>query len=98
MQNVLRFKPLHQAVGDEFVVVGRLQVFGHSLESHQKTIEIPVTVKLFNVPQRAGLTMPLAQFKQRRRIDRTLKMQMQLSLGKRNNKRTGLRRHSLIVD
>ena len=49
VQHVLRSKPFHQPVSDEFVVVGSLQVFGHSLEGHQETVEILVAVELLDL-------------------------------------------------
>ena len=85
MQHVLRFEPFHQAVRDEFVVVGGLEIFRHGLESHQKAVEVLVAVELFDVRQGAGLAVPLPEFKQSTGINRAFEMKMQLSLGQGDN-------------
>ena len=86
MKHVLRFQPFHHPVGDEFVVIGSLQIFGHSLEGHQEAVEILVAVELFDLTQSAGFSVAPSQFDQRCGIDRTFQMQMQLGLGKSDEK------------
>ena len=97
MQHVLRLEPFHHAVGDEFVVVGSLQIFGDGLEGHQEAVEVLVAVELFDFGQRAALAVTLPQFEQGRGIDRTFKMEMQLGLGQGDDERAGLRRHTLLI-
>jgi len=84
VQHVLRFKLLHQAVGDELVVFGCLEIFGHGFEGHEEGIEVLVAVQLFYLSDGAGFSVALSEFDQRCWIDRTFQMQMQLSLGKGN--------------
>ena len=98
MKHILRLEPFHHAVGDEFVIVGGLQIFGDRLEGHQEAVEILVAVELLDFRTGAALAVTLAQFKQRGGIDRTFKMEMQFSFGQGHDERTGLRRHSSIVD
>ena len=83
MKNVLRFELLHQAVGDQLVVVRRLQVFGKGLECHQETEEVFVLIKRLGFGQRALFALPLAQFDEGLRRNRAFEMQVQLSLRKR---------------
>src|SRR5580698_8082527 len=92
MQNIFGFELLHQTVGDEFIVRGGLQVFGDRLERHQEPGKVFVLVKLFNLSERTLLASLLSQLKQSRRIDRALKMQMQLSFRKREYESTWARR------
>ena len=85
MKHMLRLEPFHHAVGDEFVIVGGLQIFGYRLERHQEAVEILVAVELLDFGQAAALAMTLAQFEQSSGIDRTFKMEMQLGFGQGND-------------
>src|SRR3982074_128078 len=59
MEHVFPFELFHQAVGDELIVVGGLEVFGHCLEGHQKAIEVLVAVELFNLSEGAASAVAL---------------------------------------
>src|SRR5713226_2742633 len=66
-------------------------------ESGKEASEVRVVVKLLDFGQRRALhSMSLPEFDERRRLDRALKMQMELSLRKRYQKWPGQRgeRHS----
>src|SRR5580704_4060786 len=82
MENVLRFQLLHEAVGDELVVVGAAEMFADRLERHEETSEIGVVVELGGFGEGGGVSMTLAEFNQRRGFDGALKMQVQLGFGK----------------
>ena len=92
MQHIVRFELFHQTIGDELVVVGSLQFFGHGLECHQKAGEIRIAVKRLDFGKRARFSMPLFQLQQSSGIDRTFEMEVQLSFGKRNDE--GARRRT----
>ncbi len=81
MQHVLCLQVFHQAVGDEFVVVGSTQPFGDGLECHQEAGEVGVLVKFSDFFERSLLAVALLQFEQRARLDRAFQMQMELGLG-----------------
>src|SRR5580700_8519757 len=82
VENVLRFQLLHEAVGDELVVVGAAEMLADRLERHEETSEIGVVVELGGFGEGGGVSMTLAEFNQRRGFDGALKMQVQLGLGK----------------
>src|ERR1700730_16382195 len=88
VQHVFPFELFHQAVGDELIVVGALEVFGHCFEGHQKAIEVFVAVELFNLSARAASAVALPELEKSRRINGALQMKMQLCLGKGNQKWT----------
>src|ERR1039458_8130774 len=97
VKNVGRFQPLHQAVGDEFVVVGRTEMSGDILESLEETHEVGEVIQLFNFGERgAGAlhAMALPELEQSGRLDRALKMQMEFSLGKSGDQRS--RRNTVV--
>ena len=60
MQNSLRLQIFHQAVGDQLVVFGSLQVFSYRLEGQQKAGEIVVTVELFDFSLCTAFAMAFA--------------------------------------
>ena len=96
MQHILFFQALHQAVGNEFVVVRAAQVRADRFEGHQKTLEIGVAVKGLNLGQSGVLAVQLAEFEQRCGLDRAFEMQVQLRLGELTDEsigRTQRRRH-----
>src|ERR1700674_697388 len=98
MQNVLRFQPLHQPVGDQLVVFRRAQMSRHVFESRQETREVCVVVKLLPFGERRTLhRMTLPQFEQRGRLDGALEMQMELGLWECADEAGGLRRHATIL-
>ena len=90
VQHGFFFQPLHQAVGDEFVVVRATQVRTDGLEGHQKTLEIGVAVQRLDLGQRGAFAVELAEFEQRRGLDRALQVQVQLRLGELTDE--GIRR------
>ncbi len=82
MQNVLRCQPLHQPVSDQFVVFRSAQVSGRFLESREETSQVLVVVELLHFGERGPVPpMTLTKFEQCGRLDRSLKMQMELGLG-----------------
>src|SRR5579863_1208691 len=94
VQHILRLKFLHQPIGDEFVILGSLQFLSHSLERHQKLGEVLVAIKLLHLYRLCFFRVTRFQLDQSRRIDRTLEMQMQLSLGEGEDKVAGLGAHT----
>src|SRR5581483_556768 len=82
VKHVLRFELLHQAVGDEFVVAGGLQVLSKCLERHEESKEILVLVERFGLGKSARLAMSLAQFDEGGRRDRAFQVKVKLGLGK----------------
>ena len=82
VQHVLFFQPLHQTVGNEFVVVRAAQVRADRLEGHQKTLEIGVAVEGFDLGESGVLAVELAQLEKRGGLDRALEMQVQLRFRK----------------
>ena len=48
VKDVLRFEALHQAVGDEFVVIGSAQVSGNVFEGGEESGEVFVAVELLD--------------------------------------------------
>ena len=86
VQNVLRLEFLHEAVGDEFVVVRRLQVFRYGFKSHEKASEVLILVKLLDFSDRAYFIVPLSEFEQGWRINRAFQVQVEFGLGKREDK------------
>src|ERR1035441_235315 len=97
MKNVRGFQSLHQAVGDEFVVVGRAQVLGDMLESFEEAHEVGEVVQLLDFSERgAGAlhAMALPELEQSGRLDRAFKMEMEFSLGKSGDQRS--RRNTVV--
>src|SRR5579885_1408629 len=76
VEHIFRFKLLHEAVCDQFVVVWCLQVFSQRLECHQEAGKIFVLIECFDFCERALFPMSLAEFDQRPRRDRPFEMQM----------------------
>ena len=89
VQHILRLELLHQLVGDEFVVLGRLQVFRHRLERLQEAGEVAIAVKLFHLRERALLAVTFPQFEQSGGIDGAFEVEVKICLGKGSDKRTG---------
>src|ERR1019366_2799072 len=90
VKDVRGFQPLHEAVRDEFVVVGRAQVSGDMLESFEEAHEVGEVVQLFNFGERGASAfhaMALAEFEESGRLDRAFKMQMEFSLGESGDQR-----------
>src|SRR5580693_3009952 len=103
VQHVFFFQTLHQPVGDQFVIVRSSQVFGDVLERKQEARKILVAVKRIDLSSGGAFAMALPQLEESCRLDRTLEMQVQFSLGKKAQKT--IRRpiesgggHLLIVD
>ena len=88
MEHIFCFELFHQTVGDKFVILCTLKVFGNCLEGDQETIEIVVAIQLFDLRQRTWFAVALPEFEQGCGIDRTLKMKVQLGLGQGNKKWT----------
>src|SRR5205814_8005778 len=86
VKHVLRLELLHQAIRDQFIIFGSSQVFGEGLESHQEPGEIFVLVKRFRLGKAAMFPVLAPEFDQGLRSDRSLEMQVQLSLRKRTDK------------
>ena len=82
-------QPLHQAIGNQFVVFGAAQMRADRLEGHQKTLEIGVVVERLNFGKSRVLAVQLAEFEQRSRLDRALKVQVQLRLRQLTDKSIG---------
>ena len=73
---------LHQAVGDQLVIFGRLQVFGESLERHEEAEKILVLIKRLGFGNRAFFAVPAAEFDQSLRRDRAFEMEVEFGFGK----------------
>jgi hypothetical protein len=82
VQNVLGFQLLHEAVGDEFVVVGAAEVLADRFERHEEAREIGVVVELGDFGVGDSVSVALAEFEQGGGFDGALEMQVQLGLGK----------------
>ena len=89
VQHVFFFQALHQAVGNEFVVVRAAQVRADCLEGHQKTLEIGVAIEGFDFGESGVLAVKLAQLEKRGGLDRALEMQVQLCFGKLTDESIG---------
>jgi hypothetical protein len=89
VQHGFFFQALHEAVGDEFVVVGAAQVRADRLEGHEKTLEIGVAVESFDLGERGVVAVQLAQFEQGCGFDRALEMQVQFRLGELTDEGVG---------
>ena len=89
MQHRLLFQPLHEAVRSQFVIIRPAQMRTHRFERHQEALKIRVPVQRLDFGQSSAITMALAEFEQRRGIDRSLQMQMQLRFRKLTDKGVG---------
>ena len=90
MQHIVRFKTLHQAISDQLVVFGGLQMFRYSFESHEKAIEIFELIELFDGTKRSiCCAVALHELQQSERFDGAFEMQVQFGLGKREDEGTG---------
>src|SRR5215469_4332982 len=81
VQDSFRFELFHQAIGDELVVGGGLEVFGDFLEGHQESGEVGVAVDGFNFFKRAELAMTGAEFEKGRRVDGAFEVEVEVGLG-----------------
>src|SRR5579862_1365085 len=86
MQNALFLQPLHQAVGDQFVIFRSTKVLGDVLEGEEKSGKVLVAVKRINLRRSYGFATTPAQFEQCGRLNRALEMQVQLCLGQKSQK------------
>src|SRR6185312_14976373 len=86
VQHISGLELLHQAIGDQFIIFGSSQLFGESLEGHQKTEEILVLVERFCLRDGAMFAVLAPEFDQGLRRDRTFQMQVQLSLRQSTDK------------
>src|SRR5208282_836751 len=67
--------------------------------SREKALEIRVVVELLHLGKRSPIhPMPLPQFEQCERLDRSLKMQMEFSLRQREDETGRLRGHIAILE
>ena len=82
-------EPLHQAIGNQFVVFGGAQLRAHRLECHQETLEVAVVVERLNLGKSRVVAVQLTEFQERGRLDRALKVQMQLRLRQLTDKSIG---------
>src|ERR1035438_7443921 len=89
VQHVLFFQSLHQAVGNELVVVRAAQVRADGLEGHQETLKIGVSVKRLDFGEGRVVAMEFPKFEQRSRFDRALQVQVQLRLWKLTDESIG---------
>src|SRR5215831_900830 len=82
VQDIFRLELLHQAIGDELVVSGSLEVFGDGLEGHQESGEVGVAVDGFDFFERAELAMTGAEFEEGGRVDGAFEVKVKVGLGK----------------
>ncbi len=81
VQNILFFQALHQAVGDEFVIVRRAQMLGDVLEGEQKPREIIVEVELVDLGLSDAVAVLAAEFEKCGGLDCAFEVQMEFRLG-----------------
>ncbi len=81
VENVFRFQLLHEAVGDELVVVGTAEMLADGFERHEEAGEIGVVVKLGGFGEGGAVSVALAEFEQSGGFNRALEMQVQFGLG-----------------
>jgi len=92
MQNVFGLEPLHEAMCDEFVVCGRLQVLGDGLEGHEKPGEVGILVELLSVGECGSFqSVTVLDFQQGGRVNRAFEVEVEFGLGKRGDEGAGLR-------
>src|SRR5260370_1573743 len=64
-------------------------MLGDSLEGHQETLELCITIELFEVGERSGLPVAMLKFEQGSCINSALEVQMQLGLGEEADEAVG---------
>src|SRR5216684_6354665 len=64
-------------------------MLGDSLEGHQETLEICITIELFDFGERSGLPVAMLKFEQGSCINSALEVQMQLGLGEEADEAVG---------
>src|SRR5882724_3368656 len=98
MQYIFRLQALHQPIGDELIIVRGTQMPRDVSEGHEEALEVGIVVEPFHFRQgRARHPVPLAEFQQRSRFDRSLEMQVQLGLRKQEDEARWRRRHVTIL-
>src|SRR6266853_2104444 len=64
-------------------------MLGDSLEGHQETLEICITIELFDFGERSGLPVAMFKFEQGSCVNSALEVQMQFRLGEEADEAVG---------